>query len=241
MEEKKAKKISISTIFLILAIIAMIVMGIFIYKLNNEKTSEIQKSTELQELVNSLNETVSDLQGKIDSISNTINNNSETNTTVDTTTQETPNPKNNYEGESFIGYYQLLNEEYFSISKYDSNKYTTLDLEIQLLSNGTAKVAYRLEDNGNYTSKQYNANYTLEKVDEMEIDGDHYRSLKLTYTSDEVNKDDVISSISNYITYNPANNPTDGTEAFPKSLVMRGGAGNLIPRMVKSSEIKYLK
>lgn len=73
MEEKKATKISLSTFFLILAIIAIIVMGIFIYKLNNDKTIEIQKSTELQAQVNSLNGTVSDLQGKIDNISKTIN------------------------------------------------------------------------------------------------------------------------------------------------------------------------
>ena len=36
MEEKKVTKISLSTFFLILAIIAIIVMGIFIYKLNND-------------------------------------------------------------------------------------------------------------------------------------------------------------------------------------------------------------
>ena len=62
MEEKNVTKISLSTFFLILAIIAIIVMGIFIYKLNNDKTAEIQKSTELQAQVNSLNGTVSDLQ-----------------------------------------------------------------------------------------------------------------------------------------------------------------------------------
>lgn len=71
MEEKKVTKISLSTFFLILAIIAIIVMGIFIYKLNNDKTVEIQKSTELQAKVNSLNGTVSKLQGKINKVSET--------------------------------------------------------------------------------------------------------------------------------------------------------------------------
>ena len=79
MEEKNITKISLSTFLLILAIIAIIVMGIFIYKLNNDKTTEIQKSTELQSQVNSLNGTVSDLQGKIDNISATINSNNATN------------------------------------------------------------------------------------------------------------------------------------------------------------------
>lgn len=85
MEEKNVTKISLSTFFLILAIIAIIVMGVFIYKLNNDKTAEIQKSTELQAQVNSLNGTVSDLQGKIESISNTINTNSSSNITNSTT------------------------------------------------------------------------------------------------------------------------------------------------------------
>ena len=74
MGEKKVTKISMSTFFLILALIAIIVMGIFIYKLNNDKTTEIKKSTQLQTQVANLNETVSDLQEKINNISNTINN-----------------------------------------------------------------------------------------------------------------------------------------------------------------------
>ena len=76
MEEKNVTKISLSTFFLILAIIAIIVMGIYTYKLNNDKSTEIQKSTELQSQVNSLTSTVSDLQGKIDKVSETVNSNS---------------------------------------------------------------------------------------------------------------------------------------------------------------------
>ena len=73
MEEKNVTKISLSTFLLIIAIIAIIVMGVFIYKLNNDKTAEIQKSTELQSQLNNLNGTVSDLQRKINNISETIN------------------------------------------------------------------------------------------------------------------------------------------------------------------------
>ena len=69
MEEKNSTKISLSAFFLLLAIIAIVVMGIFIYKLNNDKTAEIQKSTELQSQVSILNGTVSELQGKINNIS----------------------------------------------------------------------------------------------------------------------------------------------------------------------------
>lgn len=68
MEEKKVIKLSLSTVFLILAIIVIIVMGIFIYKLNNDKNLEIQKSTELQTQVNNLNGTVNELQEKANKV-----------------------------------------------------------------------------------------------------------------------------------------------------------------------------
>lgn len=92
MEEKKVTKISLSTFFLILAIIAIIVIGIFIYKLNNDKTVEIQKSTELQAKVNSLNRTVSKLQKKINKVSETVN--AETPTQANSSNASTTNNSN---------------------------------------------------------------------------------------------------------------------------------------------------
>lgn len=88
MEEKKVTKISLSTFFLILAIIAIIVMGIFIYKLSNDKTTESKKSAELQTQVNNLNGTVSELQEKINRVSETINSNVSNTTNI--------NNKSNY-------------------------------------------------------------------------------------------------------------------------------------------------
>lgn len=82
MEEKKVIKINLSTFLLLLAIVAIIVMGIFIYKLNNAKTIEIQKSTELQEQVNSLNKTISNLQEIINSISATISSTNEVSNSI---------------------------------------------------------------------------------------------------------------------------------------------------------------
>ena len=93
MEEKNVTKISLSTFFLILAVIAIIVMGIFIYKLNNDKTAETQKSAELQAQVNSLNGTVGELQGKINTISDTVSSkdNENTNTVDNTINSKTEN------------------------------------------------------------------------------------------------------------------------------------------------------
>ena len=75
MEEKNVTKISLSTLLLLLSLIIIAIMGVIIFKLNNDKTSEIQKSTNLQSQVTNLNNTVNDLQGKIDKISETINDN----------------------------------------------------------------------------------------------------------------------------------------------------------------------
>lgn len=79
MEEKNATKISLSTFLLIIAIIAIVVMGVFIYKLNNDKTAEIQKSAELQAQVNSLKNQNNNLSGTINTLqengSNEVTNN----------------------------------------------------------------------------------------------------------------------------------------------------------------------
>ena len=82
MKEKNSQKISLSTILLIIAIIVIIVMGLFIYKLNKDKSNEIQKSTELQTQVNSLSDTVSDLNENLSNISGTINSNTNSETTL---------------------------------------------------------------------------------------------------------------------------------------------------------------
>ena len=71
MEKGKNTKTVLMIIFLIIIIIAM---GMFIYKLNNEKTNEINKTAELQDQIESLNSTVKELQGKIVKTSSTENN-----------------------------------------------------------------------------------------------------------------------------------------------------------------------
>lgn len=92
MEEKRAIKISLSTFFLILAIITIVVMGLFIYKLNNEKSEETKKSAKLQTQVDNLKGTVSNLQNKINNISETINSN---NSNSSENSEESKNNSNN--------------------------------------------------------------------------------------------------------------------------------------------------
>ena len=115
--EEKNKKLSISTFLLIIAIIAMIVMGVFIYKLNNDKKAEVQKSTELQGALANMNNTVSELQGKINSISETINTNNLNETQNNTNTSSNDNSKD-YEDIILNGSYDVPNSDVgFEFSK----------------------------------------------------------------------------------------------------------------------------
>lgn len=66
------KRRSLSTVFLVIAIILIIVMGALLYKQKIEADRQI---AELENNASKMQETINDLQGKIDTISNTINSN----------------------------------------------------------------------------------------------------------------------------------------------------------------------
>ncbi len=122
MDEKKTLKISLSTFFLIIAIIIIAVMAIFIYKFYNEKIEANEKSSELQSQVTNLNGTVSDLQGKLDSINNTINSNSSNenknsqNTNVDTSTTTLDKKYENSEYGIEFSYPSSLSNHQYSLT-----------------------------------------------------------------------------------------------------------------------------
>ena len=79
MEEKK--KESLSTVFLVISIILIVVMGALLYM---QKTEADKQIIELENNASKLQETIKDLQGKIDTISNIIN----TNKDIDDNLQE---------------------------------------------------------------------------------------------------------------------------------------------------------
>ena len=73
MENKKG---SLSTVFLVIAIILIGVMGVFMYMQKIEADRQI---AELENNASQMQETINNLQGKIDNISNTINDKDDTN------------------------------------------------------------------------------------------------------------------------------------------------------------------
>lgn len=78
-------KVSILAIMLVIAFIAIAVMGVFMYKILNDKTAESKRADELQIQMNDLDKTVSELQSKLDSVSNIINSDTSKDTTKEST------------------------------------------------------------------------------------------------------------------------------------------------------------
>ena len=148
MEEKNEEKIRISTLLLILAIIAIAVMAAVIYKTTMDKAAEVQKAEELQEQVDSLNETISDLRGKMDNISEIIdstNSENKTNTSNNEAVQNTAN----------------------SNSSKNSNSTNTTSVEEKSKYTNTLKDAvngktafYELESKGEFETEKHDGYYT---------------------------------------------------------------------------------
>lgn len=165
-------KISISTILLVIAIIIIAIMGAFIYKLNEDKMTEVNKSNELQAQVNGLNETLSDLQGKIGTISNMLN---------DNTSVENNTTNSNNDDISIQGTYAVVdvNHEYnhgyeyvFSGNKVVVNSLDTKEGSFQIEGN-TIKITYT-----KYTDPDGNIG-EYDKEEELKIEDEN----TLTYTN----------------------------------------------------------
>lgn len=96
MEEKKVLKISLSTFFLIVAIITIAIMTYLMYKSYNENTS--------------LNEQVVSLQGKVSNLQKDLTENAE-GTTINTTTIQSSKPNNTTTGSSTSTSDDAISEE----------------------------------------------------------------------------------------------------------------------------------
>ena len=87
MKEKNTIEIHLSTILLIFTIIIIAVMTYFIFRLSNEKNSVEENVNKLNDEIYKLENKSSNLQEKIDLISNTINNNINDNDEIDLDSQ----------------------------------------------------------------------------------------------------------------------------------------------------------
>lgn len=129
MEEKKAIKISFSTFFLIITIIAIGIMGFFIYKLNYDKTKATEQVNELSNRVSLLESTK-----KESTIIEKTNTNAEI--TKNNSDSVVDNTKSAYSYDNIKGLY-----------KYNKklNADSTAQYELCLLHNGTFSYHYMTE------------------------------------------------------------------------------------------------
>ena len=81
MDEKKTLSISITGLLLVIAIIIIVIMAYFIYQANTEKQNAIIEN-------NNSNEQISALENKLDTISNTLNTNTNSEKTTDIVTEK---------------------------------------------------------------------------------------------------------------------------------------------------------
>lgn len=143
MSEKAPMKISLSTFFLVIAILIIIVMGIYLYI---EKTNSIKTITELENNNADMETTINNLQSKIDSITNTIS--SDTSNTTTTQTQATTIPTNTGSSSSTTIPTNTSSSSSTTTLTYNSLKGT---YEGTVISNGeTGKVYLTLCANGMY-------------------------------------------------------------------------------------------
>lgn len=187
MEDKKVIKISLSTFFLFLAIIVIVVMGIFMYKLYNEKSIETEKSSELQTQVNILNGTINNLQGKIDSISNALNSNT---TNINNTSTENNTNTSLSENEALT----ILKEKFKIAEKIwlDAQDFFQLnnDEEIKnfdktILSYGTENLLKEIKNNLPWGIRMENNKYYITQCGgAREYNGfDGFENIKITDSS----------------------------------------------------------
>ena len=169
--EEKNKKVSISTILLILTIIAMIVMGVFMYKLYNDKKAEIEKSTELQGTIADLNSTISELQGKINSISDTINNDNS-----NTTSNGTQNNSNTSSNDNSKDYEDIILNGSYDVPNSDVGFEFSKDGKAMFFTNlGGAEGTYRTTGKDNIEAHYTRSEVLNEETNERTIsDIDEY-------------------------------------------------------------------
>jgi len=150
MDKKEPIKISMSTFCLIVAVVIIAIMGIVMYKLNNDKVKEEAKVQNLNQQVANLQGKVTEQQRKIDSVANIVNGSTEVSNNKEV---KIPQSNNN-----------LSSEEQELISKYFQTIWVTSDGEKILVIDFGKRFC---EINKNNNSKEYGTYTVKEDINPM--------------------------------------------------------------------------
>ena len=126
MKEKKVTKISLSTFFLILAIILIILMGIFIVKLYTEKTELTEKSIQQNEKMSDLQNNMNHLTSELNKISTSIHTENTTNNiSNNSTTTEEKHSNIQHDLSTYIGLWKnSTSNDYLYVYSINNNEIT---------------------------------------------------------------------------------------------------------------------
>ncbi len=127
MEEKNVTKISLSTFFLILAIILIVVMGIFIFKLYTQRDELTQKSIKQDEKISALQNNVDDLTSELNKISTSNSTENATNNNINSNTTTTEEKRSNIQHDlsNYIGLWKKsTSNDYLYVHSINNNEIT---------------------------------------------------------------------------------------------------------------------
>lgn len=161
MEEKQKITINLSTILLIIAIIIIIVMGYFIYKLYNANSESKTKVEYLNNEINNLKSTITNLQETINigsknetssssNTTNTVHDNSNIISTDKTSETESPQKPKQENNEDIIGIWKTY-------QAHDTQTTETIDDLTEIF--GTSYISYgsylKLNEDGTFLDAIY--------------------------------------------------------------------------------------
>lgn len=154
MNEKKDITISLSTFFLIIAILIIGIMGVFIYNLNNEQKQANSKIEELNAEINNTQENVNNINTAVNETEsvNEVNNSTEKDTKLDINSEQI---------QLLYKYIPAMNTNKIEVNAYQNKKVTKDSLSNKYLL-GYAFSNLKL------------ANSEKEKIDGMESDTEWY-------------------------------------------------------------------
>lgn len=193
MDKNRTVKASILIVLLVLALIVIIIMGYYIYKLNNEKNIEAGKVVNLNNEISTIQNTVNNLNEKINNVSNIIN-----------TPDNPTNISKVEESRDSEGYIEMTEEKY---KAYNNDKYHfAIQSDTASNKDGTVTIkgrVFKIVELGSITKQQYE---DLENGKTLTISG--YKMTKAKYSGKH---DLLLSNNSEDQMYFYVDKNTDGT------------------------------
>ena len=227
------KKTNLSTIFLILALIVIIIMGYFIYKISNEKTLEKQKVEALESTISEVSEKSNDLQESLNKVDSSLNK---------TVPAETTNAESKEDGKLESKVQLSVNGKYEQKAK---TEYEYYDSKVTIFNQTDSSVEFQIdavhgkdENNVNIGSVRGLAKKTNtenEYVFEEKLDG---KTNKIFF---DFYKEGANQFLSIGEEYNEGLNPYAGANVYFRGKYEKIKSNDEVKKEIETAFINYIK